>query len=239
MASRNFWRGFTAGAVSGAAAGAASLIAWKLVGRVRNGRILRFEKSVQIGRPVGEVYEAWTRLDQLPRFVDFIESVEPRGERSHWTVNIGGRRIEWDAEITQRMPNQAIGWKSLNGPKHTGRVDFSPLGSDTLIHVTMNYCPPAQLGRLFSPLTNPIEHYIDEAFRGFKAALEGKGQDTASSGRLPMSGVTGMPAANQQRATGTYGQTMQQSDLDRHTQTGRFGGPESAVEYTRPPEAKS
>ncbi len=238
MASRRFWRGFTAGAVSGAAAGAVSLAAWRLAGHMRNGRVLRLEKSLQIGQPVSEVFETWARLEQLPQFIDFIESIEVHGKRSHWAVNLAGRHIEWDAEITQHIPEQAIGWKSVSGPKHTGRVDFSPLGHDTLLHVTMNYCPPAQMARLFAPLTNPIEHYIDEAFRKFKAALEGKGQDTASSGRLPISGVTGAPA-HQQRATGTYGQTMQESDLDLHTQTGRFGGPESAVEYTRPPEAKS
>jgi hypothetical protein len=52
--------------------------------------------------------------------------------------------------------------------------------------------------------------------------------------------VSGTPAMNEeQRATGTFGH-VSESDLNRHTQTSRFGGnPESAVDYTRPPDAKS
>lgn len=254
MASRRFWNGFLAGTAAGAGATAASIIGWKLAGRARSGRILRIERSLQIGRGVDEVFRAWCDLESLPQRVNFIESVERRGSKSHWVLNLGGRRVEWDAEITQDMPNQALGWKSLTGPKHTGRIDFSPIGNDTLVHVTMNYCPPGQMAGMFAPAQRAIEDYIEQALRGFKFALESKAREGGGSQNINTSptmqrsmsptpaqmgsDVSGTPAINeQQRGTGTYGQTSE-PDLSRHTQTSRYGGPET-VEYTRPPDAKS
>ena len=244
---KKFWTGFTAGAVAGVAAAGGSLLAWKTFGRVKNGRILRLEKSLQIGKPVDEVYEAWSQLEQIPSYTDLVQEVRTDGDRSKWVMNLGGRMVRWEAEITQRLENEAIGWKSVSGPKHTGRIDFSPLGTDTMVHITMNYAPPMQMGRLFSPVWGRLEHYIDQALRDFKAALEGKGQEGRDferrvAGKMP---ATGTSALNEQRATGTFGQQGQSSptgsmpeDLNRSTQSGRFGGPESAVEYTRPPDAK-
>jgi uncharacterized membrane protein len=255
MATRRFWNGFLAGTAAGAGAAAASILGWKLVGKARDGRVLRFERSLQIGRGVEEVFRAWSDLESLPQHVNFIDSVERHGDLSHWVANVGGRRVEWDAEITQYLPNEALGWKSVNGPKHTGRIDFSPIGGDTLVHVTMNYCPPGQLANMFAPIQRTVENYIEEAFRGFKFALEGKGREDGSPQNVNTSptmqrsmsptpsqmgsDVTGTPAMNQeQRATGTFGHASE-SDLNRHTQSSRFGGPETTVEYTRPPKAKS
>jgi len=187
---RKFWGGFTAGAVAGVAAAATSLLAWRTFARSRTKGpgILRLQKTLQIGCPVEQAFRAWSNLDELPSRTHIVQQVRCEGERSHWTLNLGGRMIRWDAEVTQRIPNQAIGWKSISGPKHTGRIDFSPLGNDTLVHITMNYVPPRHMARLFSPVWGKLEHYIDQALRDFKASLEGKGQEeriSESASRRP------------------------------------------------------
>lgn len=238
---KRFWTGFSAGAAAGVTAAGASLLAWRAWGRARNGRVLRLEKSIQIGRPVDEVFGAWSRLEQLPNRTSLVREVRTEGQRSKWILNAAGHLVNWRAEITQLLPNQAIGWKSISGPKHTGRIDFSPLGSDTLVHITMNWAPPAKMANLFSPVGSKLEHYIEQALRDFKASLEGKGQENwlEASERMPMS-TSGTPAMNEQRATGTYGAGLNHNPaLDQHTQSSRFGGAPETVEYTRPPEAKS
>jgi uncharacterized membrane protein len=215
------WTSFAAGAVAGAAAATGAVVLWRFVTRVRDGRILRIEKSLQIGRPVEEVFQAWSDLARLPQYVDFIRSVRCDGPLSEWTIDLEGRKVHWRAETTQYVLNQALGWKSLSGPHHTGRIDFSPIGHDTLVHVTMNYEPPMNLGRLFSPAAPMLEGRIERAFRGFKSALENR-----------------VRAGN--RATGTEGQFA--AGEKRHAdirQTSRFGSPDLGVDYTRPPEAKS
>lgn len=217
--------GWALGAALGAGVGLAALLATRAFGRTAGqGRVVRLEKSVQIGRPRREVFEAWSRLDELPRKVSFIESVRDFGNRSHWAVNIDGKRFDWDAETTQEIEGQAIGWKSISGPKHTGRINFAELGNDTLVHVVINYQPPMGFGNLFSPAGGHLENYIEQALRDFKAALEGKGQEQYTEGR----------------ATGTFGSGISTgSPSQGGTQTSRFGGSideANPVDYTRPPE---
>ncbi len=244
MSRRRFWSGFATGAAVGSIAGLGSWLLSKKLGRQEYGKILRLEKSVQVGHPIEEVFEAWADLENLPRYVRGIDSITVNGKKSHWRVTAAGRAMEWDAKQTQHIPNQALGWKSLNGPKHTGRINFARLGNDTLVHVVMNYAPPA--GLLTSSVVEAygrIEGVLEEALRDFKASLEGKGQENAQ----------------QVRSTGTYGggASRQASPTGAPTQSSRFGGvmnaieanqaertgtepatPPNPVDYTSPPEAK-
>ena len=94
---------------------------------------------------------------------------------------MGPANLEWDARIEQLIPNEAIGWKSVNGPKHTGRITFSPIGNDTLVQVTMNYAPPLRLFLPFvAPMTGRIEGVIERVLRDFKASAEGRGFGSAT-----------------------------------------------------------
>lgn len=172
MRRRNgFWKGFAAGAASGVGA----MLGWNALASARNSRVLRLERSLQIGRPVNQVFAAWTELEQLPALSDTIRNIDAYGRRSRWVVTLDGKDFEWEAEVTQFIPNQAIGWKSIRGPKHTGRVTFARVGADTLVHVTMNYAPPLGIfSRTIAPLSGHLEDHVDRALREFKAALEAR-----------------------------------------------------------------
>lgn len=165
----NFWAGI--------AVGAAAVVggSW-IAGRLRRGgasRILRLEKSIQIASPLHDVWETWNDFEALTAMSDSIREVRTFGDRSRWTVNLDGVPVEWEAQITQIVPYQAIGWKSVSGPKHTGRITFSELGNDTLLHVQMNYAPPARfLRHVLSPFSGDIEGYIEKVLREVKAELE-------------------------------------------------------------------
>lgn len=223
MKQRDFWIGFTWGA---AAAIGGALVA----GRVRRGgasRILRLEKSLQIARPPAEVFDVWSDFEELAKYIGLLESVRSSGHRSHWTANIKGVPLQWDAELTQLIPNQAMGWKSVKGPQHSGRVTFSPLGNDTLVHVQMNYMPPVRFLRLaLSPFSGEIEGYLEQALRDVKAGLEKRPVTAATEKRRQ--DTLG-------RATGTHGTGP---ELIAEQQNPRFGAPSTPVEYTAPPEAK-
>lgn len=223
MRQRDFWIGFTSGAAS---AVAAAMIA----GRLRRGgasRILRLEKSIQIARPPAEVFDAWIDFEQLPMMIEALESVSTIGHRSHWNARFKGVPVQWDAELTQLIPNQSVGWKSVSGPKHSGRITFSPLGNDTLAHVQMNYALGARLlRRALSPFTGDLEGIIELGLREVKAYLENRPR-TAATERHRQDALG--------RSTGTYGPGP---ELVAEQQNPKFGAPSTPVEYTAPPEAK-
>lgn len=128
MASRRFWKGFAAGAAAGTSAGFGSWLLSRAVFHRSESAVVRLEKSVQIGRPIDEVFRAWSDFEHLPSRLRLVEEVRMRGARSHWKVRINGQAFEWDAKLTQNIRNQALGWKSVRGLRHTGRITFSPLG---------------------------------------------------------------------------------------------------------------
>jgi uncharacterized membrane protein len=218
MIRNSFWKGFVAGAATGTAAGLGAMFGWQALSSARNSRIIRIEESLQIGRPVDDVFATWSNFGNLPNISPMIRSVETFGGRSHWVMSIYGKHVEWDAELVQKIPNQSLGWKSVSGPKHSGRINFSPLGNDTLVHVIMNYAPPLRIfSRAAEPLREPLEAHVKRVLRDLKAALEHAGTHPANA-----------------TATGTFGIDPQTSG---HTQHSRFGGPGTG-EYTRPPEQK-
>ncbi len=234
---RRFWRGFATGAASGAGAAIGTMLLMNIVRGKR--RIVRLEKSIQIGRPVEEVFRYWRDLEHLPQISECIRDVRSHGNRSHWVVSVDGRTMEWDAEIEQIIPHQSIGWKSVNGPKHTGRISFSRIGNDTLVLITMNYAPPARVLRPFvANMSELLEAYIEQVLRDFKASLEGKGQEGRSpavrSSSEQVGPGTNMTQTDVSRATGTYGSAAAPAD----TAVDRFGNRANPVEYTAPPDAK-
>src|SRR3954470_14108738 len=199
MARSDFRNGFFSGIGAGIAVGAGVVLAVQAIRLGRSSRVLRIEKSIEIGAPVSEVFGAWADLTSLPQRISTVRNVTRAGDRFHWEVEVGGQSFAWDAVVTQFIPQQALGWKSLAGPKHSGRITFAPIREDTLLHVQMNYAPP--LGRasaIMSPIEEQLESYVEHALHEFKASIEKGSQE--------------------QQATGTYGTGS------HGTQRTRFGG---------------
>jgi uncharacterized membrane protein len=115
---------------------------------VRRGEGVRVDERIVLNRPRHEVYRFWRNLENLPRFMDHLESVTVLDEaRSHWVAKgPGGSRVEWDAVIHNEIPNELIAWRSLEGSEvdHAGSVHFSPTETgDTEVRVVLRYDPPA------------------------------------------------------------------------------------------------
>jgi uncharacterized membrane protein len=139
--------------------------------------------SYGIRKPADELYRFWRNFENLPRIMTHLESVRVIDERrSHWVAkanSLGGKRFEWDAEITADEPDRRIAWRSLPGAdvENAGQITFSPgLSEDrgTEVHVRMDYVPPmGRLGHLVASLLgdNP-KRVVREDLRNFKRLME-------------------------------------------------------------------
>lgn len=140
----------------------------------------KVEKSVTINRSPEELYAFWRNFENLPRFMNHLESVRVTGEKSsHWVATApAGTTVEWDAEIFNERANELIAWRSLEGADvdSAGSVHFEPAtgGRGTVVRVILKYDPPggvvgAAVAKLFGE--NP-EQQIDEDLRRFKQVME-------------------------------------------------------------------
>lgn len=105
------------------------------------------EETVVINRPVSELYRFWRNLENLPRFMSHLESVERITDTlSRWRAKApAGTSVEWNAEIINEVPDQVIGWRSIEGSDvvSAGSVNFEELGpSQTRVRVRLQYSPP-------------------------------------------------------------------------------------------------
>jgi uncharacterized membrane protein len=103
-------------------------------------------RTMTVDAPVERVFEFWNDFENFPRFMSHVREVKRTGpDRTHWTVaGPGGTPIEWDAVVTRRVPNEEIGWRTVEGAlvEHGGAVRFRPAASNqTQLEVRMTYRP--------------------------------------------------------------------------------------------------
>ena len=103
----------------------------------------RVESSVEIDCPVRTVYNQWTQFEEFPRFMSGVKEVTQLDDTHlRWRDTIFGMNEEWDAEITEQVPDERISWRGANGEGNTGTVRFEPLpGNRTLVRLAIGYTP--------------------------------------------------------------------------------------------------
>lgn len=177
------WAAFTAGAAFGALA-MTGVLSYKKKSDGGTSSVLHIERSVNIGRPVDALFSAWLNMERIPQLIGLVRKVERVGSGSRWVADLDGRDFLWDAQITQIIFNESIGWKSVNGPTHSGRISFSTLGDQTVLHVMMSYAPGAS--RPGSGVG--LEQWLDRGLREFKASME---DDSLRREPMSRTGTTG------------------------------------------------
>jgi uncharacterized membrane protein len=110
---------------------------------------IRVTETITINASPVELYRFWKNLENLPLFMEHLESVSKvNGRVSHWVAKApAGAIVEWDAEIVEDQPERRIGWRTLPESQvtHEGMVSFEPAtaGRGTIVRIDMLYVPPA------------------------------------------------------------------------------------------------
>ncbi len=142
-------------------------------------RGIEVNRAITIDKPAMDIYNYWRQLENLPRIIDHLESVQRLSDRrSHWVANTPMGRIEWDAEVMDDEPGRRITWRSIGGSQLTtsGSVEFrdAPGGRGTEVRASFRYEPPGgKLAAIFAKLfrTEPSQE-IAEALRRLKRMME-------------------------------------------------------------------
>ena len=172
------------GRVMAAMAAVAGIMALDLRGARRHGRggnAIEVKQAITINRSPEDLYHFWRDFQNLPRFMNHVESVRVTsgGRRSHWTVKApAGKTVEWDAEIVEDRRNELIAWRSLEGADvpNSGSVRFAPApgGRGAEVHVELRYDPPGgALGSTIAKLfgEEPAQQAWDD-LRALKQVME-------------------------------------------------------------------
>jgi uncharacterized membrane protein len=190
------------------ARGATNLDLGSLLGLGRRRPAVTVRKSLNVQPPPTQVYEFWNAIERFPSFMANIREVRDLGGgRSRWTVaGVAGAPVEWEAVVTQRVPNRELAWETVPGStvEHSGRVLFLPNASGgTRIDVYLSYAPPGgAIGHSIAWLfgADPKAE-INADLARMKTLLEGQDTPKSEGDGLRMEpGSRGVPPAEQRNA---------------------------------------
>lgn len=127
-----------------------------------------------------EAYRFWRDFENLPRFMRHLETVSKMDDRRSRWIAVGpmGKRVRWDAEITNEAENQFISWHSLEGSdiQVDGSVEFrqAPAQRGTLVTAIMRFPSlRGSVGAMISKIIGKDPSFLmRQDLRRFKALIE-------------------------------------------------------------------
>ncbi|GIJ47723.1 cyclase [Virgisporangium aliadipatigenens] len=141
-------------------------------------------ESVDVAVPVRTAYNQWTQFEQFPHFMGGVESIrQVTDDMTHWTVEIGGVRREFDAKITEQHPDERVSWTTLDGPKHAGVVTFHRLDeTHTRVTVQMDI-EPSGVAETVGDKVGIIDRQVKNDVKKFKEYIESRGGNETGAWR--------------------------------------------------------
>jgi uncharacterized protein YndB with AHSA1/START domain len=135
--------------------------------------------SIVVNAPLRVVYNQWTQFEEFPLFMEGVEEVRQEGDkRLLWKAKIAGKDKQWEAEITEQVPDKRIAWVSVDGTPNAGEVTFDLMESErTLITLAMEYEPEGFLETAGDVLGIPSGQ-VEEDLKRFRDFIEQTGKET-------------------------------------------------------------
>ena len=114
--------------------------------------------SVVVKAPIGEVYERWSRFEDLPRFITPLRNIQ-RIDDTHfsYTWHLNGNEQRDVFHIVLRIPERRIAWRSTSDGFMSGVVSFEPRSNEdteVTLKIRSIFDPPRLARRLEEYLGN-------------------------------------------------------------------------------------
>ena len=134
------------------------------------------EQSIDVEVPVETAYNQWTQFEEFPRFMEGVEEVRQLDDKQlHWVAELGGSRHEWDAVITEQLPDERVAWHNTDGKDNAGVVTFHKLDdARSRVMVQIDFVPEGIKEKVGSTLNAP-DRQVKGDLERFKELVEAKG----------------------------------------------------------------
>lgn len=131
------------------------------------------KKDIVVDVPVKIAYDQWTQFESFPQFMDGVKEVVQLDEKTlRWRAKVGGEEKEWEAEITDQVPDRHIAWRSTTGAPNAGSVMFDAAGGDkTRVSLELSYEPQDAKEKVGDAL-GVVDRRVDGDLKRFKEFIE-------------------------------------------------------------------
>ncbi|MER7398817.1 SRPBCC family protein [Streptomyces sp. NPDC000151] len=140
----------------------------------------KIEESVEVAVPVPVAYNQWTQFEEFPRFMDGVERIEQRTPTlTHWVTKVGGVTREFDAEITEQIPDERVAWTTVAGEaRQAGVVTFHRLDDQhTKVMLQLEHDPEGIADTVGDKL-GFVRRKASTDLGNFKKFIESRGEPT-------------------------------------------------------------
>src|SRR5687767_9199122 len=141
----------------------------------------KIEKDIVVDVPVSVAYNQWTQFESFPQFMEGVKEVVQLDEkRLRWRADVKGKDQEWEAEITDQIPDRHIAWRSVTGAPNAGSVRFQPSGEGkTKVSMELTYEPQDAAEKVGDAL-GFLERQVSADLERFKDFIESRGAPTGA-----------------------------------------------------------
>jgi len=138
-------------------------------------RRLPIQRWTDVALPIEDVYEAFTKFDQFPRFMHRVLSIEQdekNKDKVNWNEKIWFKKRQWEGKVTERRKNDRIVWTTTSGMSHKGIVSFHKLAPNlTRVMVDMEFEPTGMFEKMASGLRF-VKRAVEADLARFKTYVE-------------------------------------------------------------------
>ncbi|WP_226986134.1 SRPBCC family protein [Ramlibacter tataouinensis] len=158
---------------------------WLLSSQMRKGRssgsASTVEESIELDVPVSTAYNQFTQFEDFPQFMATVEEVKQLDDTHlHWRAVVAGKPKEWDAEITEQIPDKRIAWRSTDGVPNAGVVTFHKIGDNrTRVMLQMDYQPETLVEKV-GDAVGGVKLTTKGNLKRFKNLLESRGFESGA-----------------------------------------------------------
>ena len=141
-----------------------------------------FSHTVEIPRPPAEVFPWLLEEDKVPRWTGHLETYQRlddgalgRGSRVRQVLDVSGRRIDVELEITSYDPPSGAETRfSTNGIEVVNAYALEPAGAGTRLTQSVDARPSGLTARLLVPVVQPrLEEKLTQDLERLRAELSG------------------------------------------------------------------